>query len=86
MTMLTFKSQDFKNVGIIKHNHKNIITKFYEKKNIRYGNLANGGIYIISPELIEIINKKYFFAKDFTKDIIPKILGKIYMYQTKNTL
>ena len=38
MTMLTFKSQDFKNVGIIKHNHKNIITKFYEK-NIKYGNL-----------------------------------------------
>mgnify|MGYP001184494606 CR=1 FL=1 len=83
MTMLTFKSQNFRNVGIIKHNNKNIITKFYEKKNIRYGNLANGGIYIISPELIEIINKKFFFAKDFTKDIIPKILGKIYMYQTK---
>lgn len=87
MTMMTFKCDIPKNYGIVKINEKNVLINFFEKKeNINEGNLANAAIYILSVEFLEIMQKKYIDSFDFSNDIIPYFLNKIYVYQSKKLI
>ena len=82
MTMLTFKSNNPLSCGIVNLNSEGIVTDFYEKKDGDFGNIANGAIYILSRDSIEIIKKKYSHTKNFSTEIIKNFLGKIYTYNT----
>ena len=60
---------------------KGIVKQIFEKKNNPPGNLANGAIYILSRKLTSFLkNKKYI---DFSNQVLPILLGKIYTYNTK---
>jgi len=83
MTMLTFECNDPLSCGIVQVNNKGIVVNFYEKSNLDKGQIANGAVYILSPEFIEIIKTKYSKAKDFSNEIIKNFLGRIYTYKTK---
>lgn len=82
MTMMTFKTDSPKSCGILKINKQGVVKKIYEKKKNPPGNLANGAVYILSPELTkQLKNKKY---TDFSTQVLPTLIGKIYTYYTKS--
>ena len=81
--MIGFYTNDHKDSGILKISKKNILQKIFEKKKIKYGNLANGAIYIISGECQKDIKKFHSRKKDFTKEILPNYLGHISVFKTK---
>ena len=83
MTMLTFECRNPMSCGIVEINDKGIVVNFYEKSSMDKGKTANGAVYILSPEFIEIVKEKHSQAKDFSSEIIKNFLGKIYTYKTK---
>lgn len=83
MTMMTFETDKPQEAGIV--NCKNgVLQNYFEKhKEIRNGNIANGAIYILGKEFISSINEDFPHSFDFSSDIIPKLLGKVFTYKTK---
>jgi len=87
ITCLAFKTEETKNCGIFFINKKNIAIDFIEKQNKKVdSNLANAAIYILSKELITNYKKVFFKSKDFSKDILKKLVGKIYVVETKKKM
>lgn len=80
MTMLAFNTLTPETCGILKLNNKGIVTKMYEKKKNSPGNLANGAVYILSKKLTKNLQKHNYF--DFSLDVIPTLMGKIFVYKT----
>ena len=76
LTMMTFKTETPNSCGILSTNFHNIVTSFKEKPPNPSGKLANGAIYIISPDgLNEITNLSG--VTDFSVDVIPKFFFRI---------
>jgi len=84
MTMMTFRTDNPTSCGIIELDEKKVVIGFHEKVEHPPGNLANGAIYILSNELIKIINEKFSTVSDFSIEILPHFIGKIYTYETKD--
>lgn len=83
ITMMIFRSDTPENCGIVELDVEGVVVGFHEKIDNPPGNLANGAVYIISSELIHILGKKMYAASDFTTDVLQKLLGRIYTYETK---
>ena len=86
MTMMTFQTSDPTKCGIVNIDGSNIVQTFYEKVENPPGNLANGAVYMLSPEMISVLGKNFSSAKDVSTEILPNFLGKIYTYRTNETL
>lgn len=87
MTMMTFTCDNPSNFGIVTFDDKNILTGFYEKqKSSNNGKIANAAIYILSKEMLKILKEDYAHCLDFSTDIIPKFLNKIYVYHTSSLI
>ncbi len=87
LTMMIFVTEQPSTCGIVELDQRGIVVGFHEKKPNPPGNLANGAIYIISAELLGLIGAGHFKgASDFSIDILPKLLGKIYTYKTNAPL
>ncbi len=86
MTMMTFKTSEPKNCGIVELDSNKVVSKFYEKDINAIGNIANGAIYLLSKELIRELAKNFRKSIDFSNDIIPNFLNKIYTYHTTQPL
>ena len=82
LTMMTFRTNTPTSCGIVELDHRGVVTNFYEKVSNPPGNLANGAIYILSAELLEIIKKELSDAKDFSTEILNRLIGRIYTYET----
>lgn len=82
MTMLVFRTNNPSGCGIVEVDSSGIVQRFHEKEPNPPGNLANGAIYILSSSLLKIIEKEHLNASEFTVDIIPDLIGKIYTYET----
>jgi len=82
ITMLTFQCEFPKECGIVEVNQKKIITNFHEKVDKFHGYLANGAIYCISKRALLEIENKFYSAVDFSNEIIPKFLDRIYCYES----
>ncbi len=86
LTMMTFKTDNPRSCGIVKVNKEGIVEKFYEKEQGEHGDIANAAIYCFDDNLLKYLlskNKKYY---DFSKDIIPNILGEIQTYHINSPL
>ena len=83
MTMMTFITDDPRSCGIVELNEQNVVTKFHEKVASPPGNLANGAIYILSSQLLDQLKTKFSSAVDFSADVLPLLLGKIYAYKSQ---
>jgi mannose-1-phosphate guanylyltransferase len=83
MTMMAFRTDSPSSCGIVKVNERGVVVGFHEKVKCPPGNLANGAIYILSKELIKYISINMSMAKDFSNEILPSLLGKIFVYETK---
>ena len=82
ITMMTFITENPESCGIVKLDIHGVVQKFYEKDTSPRGNLANGAIYILSKEFLAIYAEDFKTAVDFSLDVIPNLLGKIYTYHT----
>ena len=82
MTMLTFRTDTPSACGIVEIDEENIVIGFHEKITSPPGNLANGAVYIISTELVEMFKNKFNTVSDFSTEVLNKLIGKIFTYET----
>jgi len=82
MTMMTFRTNNPLSCGIVKLDERGIVSEFYEKVDQPPGNLANGAIYILTPELLKKLGTDYHESKNFSTEIISRFIGQIYSYET----
>jgi mannose-1-phosphate guanylyltransferase len=82
LTMITFPTNTPSTCGIVELNQEGVVVAFHEKQENPPGNLANGAIYILSPEFQKIIRDKFSAATDFSTEIIPHLMGQIFTYET----
>lgn len=82
ITMMTFITPNPSSCGIVEINADGIVKKYYEKIASPPGNLANCAIYILTSEFLKEIVKNFKSAKDFSTEILPNYVNKIYTYQT----
>jgi len=81
MTMLAFRTATPQTCGILEVDGENILQQMFEKSVESHGNLANGAMYVLSAKLISnLINET-----DFSTQVIPKYLRKIYVVETDKT-
>tara|TARA_Y100000739_G_C20602572_1_gene463731 strand:- start:885 stop:1601 length:717 start_codon:yes stop_codon:yes gene_type:complete len=85
MTMLTFDTDSPQSCGIVERSKDMIIRKFHEKVENPPNNIANAAIYVFESNLLEQLSNRHSLLFDFSKDVIPLFLGKIYSYHTKKT-
>lgn len=84
LTMLTFRTDKPESCGIVEVDASGVVVGFHEKKSSPPGNLANGAVYVLSPELLQLLPIQFSWATDFSNDILPKLVGKIFCYETKS--
>jgi mannose-1-phosphate guanylyltransferase len=83
MTMMTFRTENPSLCGIVEIDKKNIVKRFFEKVDNPPSNLANGAVYILSKEFLSQIKDNSTLI-DFSTQIIPNYLGKIFTFETKD--
>ena len=84
VTMLTFKTEKPKQSGIVVTDKNDILIDYYEKVKNPPNKIANAAIYIISQKFLNNEYSKFNNAKEFTKDVIPYLMGKIFTFKTEN--
>jgi len=80
ITMMTFSTDIPQTCGIVEVDGNDVVVAFHEKVSNSPGNLANGAVYIVEPEVFDFLvslNKKVI---DFSTEIIPRFLGRIYTF------
>ena len=83
ITMQTFKTKHPKSCGIVTLDKNSVVTSFHEKVENPPGCIANGAIYVFDKEFIDFFNNLNPFVNDFSTEILPNLLGKIYTCHTK---
>jgi mannose-1-phosphate guanylyltransferase len=78
MTMMLFKSQNPEECGVVRLNNKNIVTEFFEKVENPPTNLSNGAVYVCETDIFDYLTS---CDKDFSKDVIPRLMGKIATFE-----
>ncbi len=86
MTMMTFRTDKPQQCGILELDESGVVVGFHEKVEDPPGNLANGAIYLLTAELIKQLSTCRPVPVDFTNDVIPTLLGKIFTYETHDHL
>jgi mannose-1-phosphate guanylyltransferase len=81
ITMLVFRAKNANECGIVELDKSGVVQKFHEKINNPPSNLASGAIFILSKDFIMEYKKIYNGQVDFSKEIIPLFIGKIYIYE-----
>jgi mannose-1-phosphate guanylyltransferase len=74
-SMMLFKTDTPAQCGIVELDDKDTVLTMHEKVVNPPGNLANGAVYIFSPDILEwIINNP---ISDISNELIPEFFGKI---------
>ncbi len=70
--------------GIAELNEKGMISAFVEKPQNPVSNLANAGVYIAKPEILDLIPNTR--TADIGYDLLPHLVGKMAGWETKDYL
>ena len=84
LTMALFRCENPKACGIAKTDTQNRIVAFTEKPSNPQSNLANAGVYIANREVFDYFPDDGFC--DFGMDVLPKLAGKMYGWETHDYL
>jgi mannose-1-phosphate guanylyltransferase len=76
ITMMTFTTQTPSTCGIVEIDKDNIVIGFHEKVNDPPGNLANGAVYLLEPEVLKWICDRPKIT-DFSTQVLPQFIGRI---------
>lgn len=82
LTMLTFKTDNPSECGIVTIDKNNVVQSYQEKKSNPNGRIANGAVFILSRKFIMEYNLFFANAFDFSAEIIPKLIGRINTFET----
>lgn len=80
ITMMTFYTKNPEACGIVTVDGKGVVHEFYEKADDSPGNLANAAVYIVEPCVMEFLSDLNQSIIDFSTEVLPFFLGKIYTY------
>jgi mannose-1-phosphate guanylyltransferase len=83
MTMLSFKTDSPSSCGILELDNNNVVKAIHEKVDNPPGQIANGAVYILSNKLLELLSKENKPIKDFSLEVLPRLIGKIFAFETK---
>ena len=82
ITMLTFSTNEPKSCGMVELDKKKRVKAFHEKVDNPPGNIANGAIYVFENDFLSWLKKNHPHAKDFSIEVLPFLIGKIFTYHT----
>jgi mannose-1-phosphate guanylyltransferase len=77
MTMMTFYTDRPSQCGIVEVDERGVVVGFHEKRDDPPGNLANGAVYIMEPEILDTIDAVGGQGRDLSIDVVPRLLGRI---------
>ena len=80
ITMMTFTTDAPEQSGIVELDAAGRVVQLYEKKKNSPGNLANGAVYLMEPEVlsfIESLNKPFV---DISTEVLPRYVGRIFAF------
>ena len=80
--MMTFQTESPESCGILELDKNNVVTAIHEKVKNPLSRLANGAVYILSRDLIKILKNQKKTISDFSTEVLPSLIGKIYTYET----
>jgi mannose-1-phosphate guanylyltransferase len=80
ITMMTFITDDPFSCGVVVENKNGIVVEFHEKVSNPPSNIANAAVYILSPTVISWMSTLKYDELDFSKQVLPRYLGKIQTY------
>ena len=76
ITMMTFESPTPETCGIVETDAEGVVFAFHEKSNNPPGNLANGAVYLLEPEVLKWI-EEIPDIRDFSTEALPHFMGSI---------
>ena len=82
ITMMTFRTPSPTTCGIVEVDDKGVVQNFHEKIEDPPGNLANGAVYLLEPEVSTWIGGRGF-VKDFSTQVVPHFLGRIATWENR---
>lgn len=82
MTMLAFETDVPKTCGILEMDSAGVVRGFHEKVENPPGNIANAAVYICEREVTDYIVSLAKPVVDFSTEVIPAFVGRIYGVQT----
>lgn len=85
LSMLCFRTLNPRDCGIVLKNKSNILVGFHEKQLNPPGNLASGAIFILSSKFMTQFVNKFSDSYDFSKDVIPNLLNKVFIFETNRS-
>ena len=80
MTMMTFHTDQPETCGIVEVGEDGVVTDMFEKPDKPKSCVANGAVYIISPNLVKFLMEQKPRPSDISTEVIPKIRGKIFAF------
>ncbi len=80
ITMMTFHAPTPASCGIVELDSCGRVQAFHEKVTNPPGNLANGAVYIMEPEALDILENCGKVHPDISLDLLPRCLGRIATY------
>lgn len=80
MTMALFETDSPQSCGIVECDGEGLVTAFHEKVANPPGRLANAAVYILEPEVIDLIAGLGRPVVDFSTEVIPRLAGRIYTF------
>ena len=82
LTMMTFNTKTPTSCGIVETDSNGVVVGFHEKVSNPPGNKANGAIFAFEPDFVNFLKYRFPNAIDFSKEILPELLGHIYTWHT----
>lgn len=80
ITMMTFRTDAPETCGIVELDDRGVVQDFHEKVKQPLGNLANGAVYILSPQVVDFIADLNKEVVDFSLEVLPRYMGRINTY------
>jgi mannose-1-phosphate guanylyltransferase len=84
ITMMTFYSQTPSTCGIVELDGDGVVISFHEKSQNPPGNLANGAVYLLEPEVLQWICDRPEIT-DFSTQVLPHFIGRIATWHNEGT-
>lgn len=81
ITMMSFVTDSPRACGILDVGDGGIVRAFHEKVPDPPGNIANGAVYIVDPEVVDCVASLGKAEADFSTEVIPRYLGRIQAWQ-----
>lgn len=80
ITMMIFYTDQPSTCGIVELDADGVVQAFHEKVANPPGNLANGAVYILAPEVIDYVASLDKEVIDFSTEVLPHYMGRINTY------